>query len=270
MDFDACASSNAQGWVAAADDFTRQNPAASPFREASKESGLGTNVNASKLRYAFESNEVVSTPAYVKARFGQAEVLQNRTSEWGRRRYAFEAALNTADTALYATLDLDGATGDDTYGPFRLVAEPHPKNPAPIVLPHNSAAAYATTNGDVDEAQICADAAMWEQRAEVAVLRRGEQAAAAAPTKWPQLLASEDEPRGDIDGDLVEVVLRNGALPLSSIATIRVAKAHIDGLAAEYADALLLASNQRPESLVAFGTLTELVHNGELNWEIVG
>lgn len=184
----------------------------------------------------------------------------------GRARLAFEAALDAAHAVVYATLDLPGAPGDDRYGIFRLVMDPDGDVPPPLVLAHNSGTAYFAAE-TLDETALCADAASWSARAELATVRRGSTAASVSRQEWPALLAAED-PEGPVEADLVEVVLRRGTRPLGEVRVVRISKERYDDLAEELARTLL-GSEYPAEDVLALQRLLELDPSGSLPLERV-
>jgi hypothetical protein len=94
------------------------------------------------------------------------------------------ACPGAARAVVYGTLDLPGVPGDDRYGMFRLVVDPSGDVPPPVVLVHNSGKAYFDA-GRLDEGALCADAASWSARADLATVRRGSEAASVSPREWP-------------------------------------------------------------------------------------
>lgn len=191
---------------------------------------MGTNVVAAKLAHFIDNGQVDSSHAVATARVGaaNAEAAIYGSAPWGPRRLAVEEALGAVRTAVYATLDLPRCPGDSTYGPFRVVYDPMPGVRPPIVLPHNSAAAYAPA-GVILEADLSADVAAWEQRGSLATALRGLTAAAHDPAQWPTLLAAED-PTSAIEQDLIEVVVRDGKRPFATVRSVRVAEADFDAV----------------------------------------
>lgn len=269
MDIDACAAANGPTWARRADELEAGDPRVSPFRAVCRDAGLGMNVTASKLLHFVTCDQIVPTFAYRTALEDEtaAERLVYESDDVGRGRLAFETALGSARTALYGTLDLDNTVGDDQYGPFRLVVEQMDGKPEPIVLPHNSAIWYAP-NGDLDESGVCTDAARWEHRADVATVARSEQALASSPAAWPAILSGPD-PSSPVEHDAMEVVLRDGSRPMSSVATIRMSQHDRDSLDEEYARGLVKGEDEHGEHLIAYGELMMRVDSGALPLEVL-
>ncbi len=270
MDVDACAGANSASWAGRAAVIVAVHPTAAAFRVACDGSLLGTDVVAAKLVHFLSIGHLDSTYSFKAAKTSPSKAhADTYTSEpWGPRRLAVETSLDCFGTAVYATLDLPGALGDTTYGPFRIVRSPQEGGRAPIVLPHNSAAAYAHT-GTCSETELCADAARWEDRGALATAAQGERSAAAVASTWPDLLARED-PTSAVESDLVEVIVRDGRTPMADVAAVRVAQADFDAIIETYLRAVTTgatATLSEPEALAV--QLAQAQVDGSLMLEVI-
>ena len=270
MDVDRCAGANGRRWVELADEAIGAAPLGASFREACDVSRIGTNVIATKLARFLADASLDSTYAVEAARSNPADAYRFVYEEelWGPKRLAVEVALDGLRTTVYGTLDLPGAPGDSTYGPFRLVYEPLPTTRPPVVLPHNSAAAYVAS-GVIDEAALCADAAAWEHRGPLAVAALGPSAARRPFYQWPKLLASE-HPASAIEHDVIEVVVRDGKRPLASVDAVRIVEADFDAVIDTYLRTLLLTGGiELSELELATVQVAEAVIAGRLELELL-
>ncbi len=234
MDIDACASANTTAWMTKADAIVAASPSVAAFRKAIESSRIGTDVVAAKLGYFLTTRHIDSTHAFKAAATSDAEAFQATyvSGEWGPRRLAVEDGIGAVKTAVYGTLDLPKALGDATYGPYRIVRSPSNSGRPPIVLPHNSAAAYALS-GTLDETRLCGDSSRWDELAALATCARGEDVAGVADAAWPELIAREN-PTGEFAGDLVEVVLRDGRVPMTEVELVRVSQSDFDAVTDAY------------------------------------
>ncbi len=232
MDIDACAATNTVAWNSKADVVCAARPDAEVFRTACGNSRIGTDVVAAKLGYFLRTGHVESTYAFRAATTSEDAAFDAIyvDGSFGPQRLAFEEGVDAVRTAVYGTLDLPGALGDTTYGPYRIVRDAYEASRTPIVLPHNSAAVYAAT-GTLEENRLCEEAALWVDRAALATATRGNDAAAS--TEWAELLAREFPTNGS-EHDLIEVVLRDGRTPMSDVRAVRIAESDFDAINEEY------------------------------------
>lgn len=260
---------NASAWGGQAEAVVARDAGVTDFRGRCVASRCGTNVLAAKLWHFLQCGQVVPAFEFVRATAGEGEALLRDTTDWGRRRLAVEQAIDALHGVVYATVDLDHAIGDSRYGRFRLVIDPSKDLRAPIVLPHNSASAYVTDDGVLKEHALCDDAAGWPQRADVLTVRRGAEASRSGPAEWPRIVCSEDPPGGPIEADVVEVVLRSGVRPMTSVEAIRIAQDDWNAYAEAFALALLGAGAPTGD-VAAFNAVVDLVNEGRLDLEVIG
>lgn len=270
MDVDLSADANSASWALQADDVVVAHPAAGAFRVACDASLLGTDVVAAKLVHFLGDGYLDSTYSFRAATTdpSKAHADTYTTGTWGPRRFAVETSLGCLGTAVYATLDLPGALGDTTYGPFRIVRPPMPGSRPPIVVPHNSAAAYGAT-GTCSETELCSDAAQWADRGALATATSGERAAASATADWPALLAREDA-TSTVESDLIEVIVRDGRTPMADVAAVRVAQADFDVMIDTYLRSLTTGSAATlSEPEMAAVQLAQAQVDGSLTLEVI-
>lgn len=137
-----------------------------------------------------------------------------------------------------------------------------------IVLPHNSAAAYAPA-GTLDESGLCQDAACWTDRAALATAIRGSDSAAVPDTRWAELLARED-PASTVPSDLIEVVLRDGQVPIANVHAVRVSESDFDAITDAYLRSLLkTGATVLSVDQVLLVQIAEADQNGALRLEVV-
>ena len=154
------------------------------------------------------------------------------------------------------------------YGPYRLVYEPIDGDQSPVVLPPNSASAYASGT-TLDEARLCIDTACWDDRGALATAHRGERSIGVATKEWPSLLGDADN-TSSVEGDLIEVVSRQGRRPIDSVLSVRIAAADLESLMERYLRALSgRGVTVAADPDLALGAVTEAARAGIFELVIV-
>lgn len=269
MDIDACAGANTDAWRALADAVLAEFPAAAEFATRCADAKIGTNVESDKLGFFLQTGHVESTYAVRAAHSTAAEAFTKvyEQGPWGPWRLAFESALGCVRAAVYGTLDLPDAVLPE-YGPYRLVYEPIDGDQSPVVLPPNSASAYASGT-TLDEARLCIDTACWDDRGALATAHRGERSIGVATKEWPSLLGDADN-TSSVEGDLIEVVSRQGRRPIDSVLSVRIAAADLESLMERYLRALSgRGVTVAADPDLALGAVTEAARAGIFELVIV-
>lgn len=268
---DDAAERNRATWRKRCEDLLAVDGRSVPFARACARTLVGTDVTADKLQHFLDQEPptLVPTPRVVAAVRGQeaASLAVYETAPWGPRRAAVEDFLGARWDCGYGTLDLPPKVGDPTYGPFRLVFRPGDEERQVLVLPHNSAAWYAET-GVVDEELFLDDVVAWDGRGDLASVVRSD--AADAPEDWPGALADEVT-TGNVEHDLIEVVLRDGGRPMAAVDEVRVSASNFDDEAASrYLEALVAEGDVSVDLAVAVAeSARSAASNGLFRWTVV-
>jgi len=246
MDAQACAAANADVWRAKADAAAIDSGCGDAFVSACADSGAGTDMTADKLQYVLDNRNVDAKVVMLTATHGHDDAWSRvYGGAWGPRREAVEVGVDLLGRAVYATLDFDEQVSNETYGEFRLVYGP---DSSTLVLPHNSAQHYASTDGVLDEDAVCGDLAWWSSRGDLAVAERATEAASVPQSGWAHLVGGEQD-----DFDLIETISA-GPLAATAVVAVRVR----DSVAATAVDGFFTAQalGEAPTVLEAvFSTL---------------
>jgi len=192
------------------------------FHRVAGESRLVTNVLPHKvLAFDFHDELLDARRLYVHYSGGDqvAGITEfERSQPAGRLR--FEGMWEYGDRFLYGTANA-GGPGAAGFGSICLVIA-DPQTPPPdalAVFPDDSVKRYAPADA-LDEALATAEAAPWEQRGDVAVIKLWSEVGKVPEVRWPHLLCNR--------GDYLEVV-RAGSLPLRNLGEVRISPRQWDG-----------------------------------------
>ena len=198
------------------------------FRRFVDASSFSTNVSADKVLVYEDAAEVLDTRRFHVHEAGGDEVaglarFASAQDSLLARREPFEDLWTHGRRLVYGAVNADGMGTEGRFGPFCLVVD-DPEAPAPdalAVFPGDSAQRYTTTSGVVDAPAAMAEATAWSERADLALVERGAEAAGAPETAWPEIVCRPDR--------YLEAV-RAGRLPPSSVTEVRLRSAFRDRL----------------------------------------
>jgi hypothetical protein len=203
------------------------------FRNFPENSTFATNVSLEKVIAFEQSDGVVDARTYFilvsggDRDAGLAEFAESQGRHFGGRQN-FEDLWEHGRRFVYGAVN-GGGVGVEGFGPICLVlADVEAEAPDALgVFPEDTVKRYADAGGAVDGARALSEATAWEDRAELAVVERASEAAAAVEADWPPMLCS--------DGDYLEAVV-TGPLPLRAVAQVRMPdplRKRLDGLRAK-------------------------------------
>lgn len=188
------------------------------FREFVAESAFGTNVRLDKLPAFERARAIVDARSYfilLSAGDVAAGLALFAASQGGylRGRQGFEDLWENGRRFIYGAVN-GGGSGVEGFGPVCLVLADVQSGSVDAlgVFPEDTVKRYVDANGDINHELACAEATAWEDRAELGVLERSEEASATTAADWPGLLCSAD--------DYLEIVI-TGPLSLEAVIEVR-------------------------------------------------
>ncbi|MCE9622688.1 MAG: hypothetical protein K8R99_10115 [Actinomycetia bacterium] len=177
---------------------------------------MTTNVTADKVLAFDDASEILDARRIaIAAEGGDTGRGLSRFAKgsWAPRREAFEDLWTDGRSAVYGAVNIGGPGAG--FGDFCLVIEsPDVGATGVAVFPGDSAQRYTDPASDVDEGAVLDEATAWDDRAALAVVERADDVQSRPSSEWPTVLCSPDR--------YLETV-RLGALPLSAIASVRLA-----------------------------------------------
>jgi hypothetical protein len=204
------------------------------FRDFVEKSAFATNVRLEKVVAYEEAGGIIDGRAYcILCSAGDTVAGLERFASSQNRyflgRENFEDLWEHGRRFVYGAVNA-GGMGVEEFGPICLVvADVEAEVPDALgVFPEDTVKRYTDAGSGVDEGRALSEVTMWDDRSDLAVVERANEAVTAAQAGWPPLLCSDD--------GYLEVVV-TGPLPLKAIAEARLPdalRARLDELRAKY------------------------------------
>ena len=202
------------------------------FRELVETSSFSTNVSADKVLAFDRADEILDARRFHVQQAGGDSVVglaafATAQRDGLARREAFEDLWHHGRQFVYGVVNAGGMGTEGRFGPFCLTSD-DPETPvadALAVFPGDSVERYTTKSGEVDADQARVEATAWPNRADLAVVERGDEARSGSAGTWSALVCRENS--------YLEVT-RAGSMPVTALTEVRMRSSYESELYASW------------------------------------
>lgn len=211
----------------AADDAVTGDPSGhvGAFRALAGVAVASTNVDADKVKIFDAAAELLDARRLeihraAGDRTAGMAAFESRQGSWLGPRTDFEHLWVDGEAFVYFAVNA-GGRGVPKFGDYcMVVSDPSGDGRSVAVFPGDSAQRYGSTS-PIDSGRVRDEAAAWDDRDAIVVSQLGSRAVTVPPTRWPQLICSDD--------GYLEVVVAPSP-PIADVVEVRLRQSHLDRL----------------------------------------